>query len=785
MFEKINQKLNNKKKFSLLGKIKCVKNKKFQAEIFASLLAVEAFSDYLEKKGISVSRENGLCNALQLIEELNIADIRTKNNVVIDVRTILGDEYPQICIPRGHFSEEFRPDIYVGVRIDKNFEMAEFIGCVKADDVPRTKGNENYFVAEAGELSSIEDIEKIVNSIEVKGKQYIALDHEKAANLFLSFIDKTISEENKRYLISHLASCNECKAAFINLCNLDRSLNSVKNKLLLDEDYTLRLFSGDPVLAGDEEIEIDIPEEKTKEEVIEDLQEEEIPENIPEEEEIIAEEPEVVEEDKDTTQKEASKRKNPIDWADQLVNNAPEREPQKENSLFEESSELQTPKKDDDIDIFINEESLSPSAFDDNALDENQFFDEHKLSSEESVFALDETEETLIKSEKLKDEPEKIAREVVQDISEKEKVKPFEQKDEALENILETLNDVEIINEEDDIDSLLSFFDHDGEKEPLSSNSGQAQFAFSPEPPRDKPSVVAGNKEPTIKEAGDYATVLGSTSSDENDVIDILLYEERDIEEISQEDLLNIFETDSAHNKDEEQKEKAVQKFSIKPFLKDKKVVALTATIALSATILLLSLGQFDKPIEISKTNQNNNSSNNQVNNIVSIKSLEERTRQPLTFYTRDIVKTVKYKKKIAKKPAKYEEEQVIISKQEEKKPEFKEINIKNVSWELSASVMKEPKIKKYFLDAGYELKKHLSKNLYIPELEVKNAKIDIFAELDMKGNIINSRVFRGSGSKEVDKICLESLTKIIKGNPFPKVVLNGKKIKLKLLISI
>ena len=265
--------------------------------------------------------------------------------------------------------------------------------------------------------------------------------------------------------------------------------------------------------------------------------------------------------------------------------------------------------------------------------------------------------------------------------------------------------------------------------------------------------------------------------------------------EITQEDLLNIFETDSARKEKEKEKEKQKEKQkekpsfsieSIKPLLKDKKIVALTATIALSATVLIAYFGQPKKSIEVSSLNQNNNTI--QINNTSTTNTADtaERARQPLTFYTRELVKTVKHEKKVEELPEKVVEEKAVNSeKKEEKKQEVKEVRVKNISWELSASVIKEPKIKKYFLDTGYVLKKQLSENLYIPELEVKDARINIYAELDKKGNILTSTVYQGSGSDEVDKRCLDSLIKIVKTNKFPKVMLDRNKIKLKLLISI
>ena len=151
--------------------------------------------------------------------------------------------------------------------------------------------------------------------------------------------------------------------------------------------------------------------------------------------------------------------------------------------------------------------------------------------------------------------------------------------------------------------------------------------------------------------------------------------------------------------------------------------------------------------------------------------------------YTRQMIKTVKLKKEIQKPKKKPNN---IIAKTPAPKPKLKsqEIKIKNISWELSADIAKNPKIKEYFLEIGQMLKTSLSKDLYISKTNVKNFKINIYTELNLNGNILLSKISESSGYEKIDNICLDTLYKIVKTNKLPKITTNKDKIKIKLLVK-
>jgi len=229
---------------------------------FISTFAVETVSNYLKNIGIDLSSEISLHLNPLIAQKFDISDIRLKNSVVVDVRAIVGEEYPQMCIPREHFDRGMAADIYVGLKIAPGVEEAEIAGFVKSEGLPLNKGSENYYILGAEELQPIDDIATTINSIAKKGKTFYALDHEKALGLFIPFIDNGIADNDLDYLLEHLHNCAECREKLNSLISLDSVLKNEKQNLLLEEDYTLRLLISDPVLTTDEEVTIAVAKEQ-------------------------------------------------------------------------------------------------------------------------------------------------------------------------------------------------------------------------------------------------------------------------------------------------------------------------------------------------------------------------------------------------------------------------------------------------------------------------------------------------------------------------------------------
>ena len=118
-------------------------------------------------KNIAVDILNSCASSNALINNVDIADIKA-NDTRIDVRTVVGDEYPEMWIPKEHFKYEFPIDIYVAARISDKFDQVHIIGFIESAKVNKRSKNKNYYIVSASELKDISEIDKTISAIQPK-----------------------------------------------------------------------------------------------------------------------------------------------------------------------------------------------------------------------------------------------------------------------------------------------------------------------------------------------------------------------------------------------------------------------------------------------------------------------------------------------------------------------------------------------------------------------------------------------------------------------------------------
>lgn len=752
MSNTITRKINQNKLSLIISQIPRQVDKTNQNRAFVSLLGIDVFQEYLEEKGSSISSDNDLNKNPAIFKKFDIADIKLENNITIDIRAIVGDDYPQMCIPREQFENNIKADIYVGIRIDKHLETAEIVGFISTESISETKGNSLYYIVNHEEMKDMVEFQGALDLLGKKEPTYYALDHEKAEALFIDFIDNTISDDDEKYLLEHLAGCSDCRSSFNNLAKLDDTLRKESKNLLLESDYTLRVLASDPIMTSGEEVEIEIEEEPSIEEMF--------TEGIPEE-----------------FKSETKPSPAPRDWADVLAANVNTDKKEEEHTYIEEIKPLE---EEELAEIDLPEQELGEEVFTERSLDDIN----------------------------LEDEPAAIEQKPIEKLEEEDEV----------EDILEKLDDVEVLQGEEDIDNILSFFDTEDEEadEPAKAEPSPVILDYiTPEPPRvieelEPVKPVEPQEHEETKDRGDvkfrkgdelgYTSVIEAKTGNE-DVNFILEEDITSIETLKQEDLMHIFDDVVVSNSKEEKKaDKKDIRTILKTMVEDKSVIAFTVAITLSTTVLFLYLGQIKEHVQIAHNNSNNTNTTltTQSNNVKEL--IIKRERKPLKTYTREIIKVVKPKKEEAGNgpiPEKPEYDQNKLStgdvfnsdfvrlKKLDTKNKPYEINVKTISWELPASVARDNDVKEYFREIGEIIKTTLVKNLSDPKLNAKNSKINIYTELDSKGEIITSKIAEGSGVDQVDKICLNALISTINSKKISQSQIKQDKIKFLLLIRI
>lgn len=223
---------------------------------FASIVALDALADYLLLQDIEVSITKNLFKIAPVNEEFEIADIYY-NNWKIDVRVIVDDEF--ITIPKAHFTYDIVADFYVGIKVDKNLEKAEFVGFIEGKNIDKTISSDKYYLMSPSVLSSFDEFVELL--AQNHSRTADESGHEQFRSFYLSYLDGDIEYISKKNMIKHLINCAECRADFVEFYDFEAIVCNAQNNPEIFDDHTLDILGGtiidDEKYQGKEEL-IDI-----------------------------------------------------------------------------------------------------------------------------------------------------------------------------------------------------------------------------------------------------------------------------------------------------------------------------------------------------------------------------------------------------------------------------------------------------------------------------------------------------------------------------------------------
>lgn len=250
------KKIKSKDKNEIKAAVSGLKDLTLQKKAFMSLVASDILCKYLKEQDITIISENNNFSGLLLLKDFDIANIIAENNIKMAVRAFVGDDYPQMCIPRSHFLNDILADIYVGVRIESNIDKAELVGFIEVSQINRQNGNDKYVCVNVDQLKPIDNLKQTILLLDTKKHLHLPMDHQKTKELFFQYIENRISSSDKEFFVRHIASCCKCNQEFNHIIELDNKLKASGFSFEKDnKDFTLELFSGDTDLLG-EEVEI-------------------------------------------------------------------------------------------------------------------------------------------------------------------------------------------------------------------------------------------------------------------------------------------------------------------------------------------------------------------------------------------------------------------------------------------------------------------------------------------------------------------------------------------------
>ena len=203
-----------------------------RSRAFVNALGSEVCLKYLRENDISDEKTYNLHNIRKILEEFDISDI-ILSNIHIDVRVVYDEN--EIFIPKSHFIYNLIPDIYVVMKISKNYSNTEFLGFFEPKMLNKNNENDKYYFIEKEKLSSPVDLKNYIKNFQgTTSKEYSQEELEDAEFLIISMADHNVTEEDKRKLLEYLKNSAKLRDRFIEFENFEMMAYQASNVVGLD-----------------------------------------------------------------------------------------------------------------------------------------------------------------------------------------------------------------------------------------------------------------------------------------------------------------------------------------------------------------------------------------------------------------------------------------------------------------------------------------------------------------------------------------------------------------------
>ena len=173
-----------------------IENAQERKRAYALATGALALAKALQSDGFGVSFKHSLFKVPSFAGNFELADLYI-GKVRIDVRVTFDNE--NFYIPKTHKKYDAAPDLYVVVKMEKNLSKMSIEGFVFPKETEKCESVEEYLVCPLKKLNSMKGFKKAVESVETEDHECAAGDHQKTAELAVSFLDGEISESEKSF----------------------------------------------------------------------------------------------------------------------------------------------------------------------------------------------------------------------------------------------------------------------------------------------------------------------------------------------------------------------------------------------------------------------------------------------------------------------------------------------------------------------------------------------------------------------------------------------------------
>lgn len=213
---------------------------------FVDVLGARLAMKSLFSQKIEANNFYSLYSIHSVLKELDIADIYFQG-IKIDVRLVFNPD--EIFIPKSHFEYDLLPDVYVVLQLKEDFSAAEFLGYFEPQDINKENTNKDFYFFEYDQLHKPQDLKDFLESFIVEDNfKSTEEDTQRAESLFLEFIDKETSQQNKLFLLKQLANNISLREKIVELENFELMSAQVATRPDLLQDQFLDVIGAQQVV---------------------------------------------------------------------------------------------------------------------------------------------------------------------------------------------------------------------------------------------------------------------------------------------------------------------------------------------------------------------------------------------------------------------------------------------------------------------------------------------------------------------------------------------------------
>lgn len=256
---------------------------------YINILGARLAMKMLFSQKIEANNLYSLYTIQNVLEEIDIADIYFKG-IKIDARLVFNQE--EIFIPKSHFEYNLVPDLYLVLNLKEDLSSAEFLGFFEPKDLNKKNANEKFYFFEYENLQKPDKLKSFLEKYEEKKDFQLPQENfEKAEELLLALADKEISEQDKHLLFKMLSDSFALREKAVEFENFEVLSKKVAKNDKLAQDDVLSIVGSQKLYEDEtetlpEEVELQ-PDETLEEPFVGD--EDATPESLDEQETILPE----------------------------------------------------------------------------------------------------------------------------------------------------------------------------------------------------------------------------------------------------------------------------------------------------------------------------------------------------------------------------------------------------------------------------------------------------------------------------------------------------------------